>query len=137
MSKKRHSHKRRIPPASRAHTNPPPQALGMKTGVAPPLSTEEQVKATTRMADLFKAVSAPPEGFLPWLDRLEIPYYVGDLEQFDEGNPVGQYLVISMNDLINGEERNQNQGSVLDRLSRKRIEEKVAERYDGNDVQNS
>lgn len=105
---------------------------GMKAGAAQPLSEEDQKMATTRMADLFREISKAPEGFIPWLNRMEIPHQIGTYGMLWDSefstlteNSDRQYLLIAMIDLIDGEERNQEQGSILSRLSNKRIDERL------------
>jgi len=104
------------------------------------LSSDQQKEATERMAELFKEIAKPPEGFLPLLDRLNVPYQMMCGKFFGGGDSFGteqfstdlveeelvdgeQVVIIRMNDLIAGEERNQAQGSVLNRLTRKRIDD--------------
>lgn len=104
----------------------------LKAAGAPSLSRDEQAEATKRMADVFKAISQAPEGFIPWLDRLHVKYQLlpgkvfGEQEFSEMWDDNTQYLLIKMTDLIAGEELNQEQGSILSRLSRKRIDDKVS-----------
>jgi len=106
-----------------------------KSPVAEELSPEDQAAATQRMAEVFKALASAPEGFLPMLERLEVNYQIVPLSaesaqtvlfEVSESDSDSMYLVVKMTDLIEGEERNQKQGSLLDRLSVEKPGDKVA-----------
>lgn len=109
----------------------------LKRQAAPELSPEDRQVAVGRMAGAFAALSAPPEGIIPLLDRLEIPWEVRELDDLavdsadsvddsecDSGDHRASYLVVRVASLEEGEARNQAQGSILDRMGYNGIEAK-------------
>lgn len=98
-------------PRSKQVVDRPVQEV-VKTPMAEPLSPEAQAAAVQRVARSFRELAKAPEGFVEWLERLEIPYVVEPLEEFSED----LYLIVSIRDLIEGEGRNQEKGSVLQQI---------------------
>lgn len=109
-SKKKNKPKKVVPVASAA-----PLALsGRRSNVSiPPLTDEQKIAATQRLANLFKTISAPPEPIRDMLHRLEIPWRRTTLMGIDGEE---DYILIKVSDLEAGEERNKNQGSLANRI---------------------
>jgi hypothetical protein len=69
----------------------------------------DKQEAAGRLAQMMRALAAPPEPILELLERLEIPCHIRQLDD-------GDFFVIRSEDLLAGEERNQKQGSQLQRM---------------------
>lgn len=105
------------------------------------LTQDAQAAATKRMAQLLRELSKPPEGFLPMLERLGVNYKlisamslednevreglwdVGEV-QFLDGKPTKKrvdvkYLMIKVSDLLEGEKKNQQEGSLLNQFNKR------------------
>lgn len=89
------------------------QESGMDAPTQAPADIAARQQAVQRLSKAMHYMGQPPESLLELLDRLEIPWeriknVPGD-ESYDT-------LVIKWSDFLDGERRNQEQGSVLKRL---------------------
>jgi uncharacterized protein (DUF849 family) len=85
--------------------------VGMGTGGNIEMSPEQQKAAVERLRKAMVYMNQAPEALLALLERLEIPW---EKKHFKSQGK--DYLFISWEDLLAGEARNQEQGSVLKRL---------------------
>jgi hypothetical protein len=77
----------------------------------------KQAEAAARLTQMIVTLAMPPEPVLNLFRRLEIPWSIDELPQELDGDPIGQkYLVVKLEDLEAGEQRNQQQGSLLNRM---------------------
>lgn len=78
-----------------------------------PTDIQARQKVVSRLAKAMKHMSEPPEPLLSLFERLEIPW---EKVQNVPGDPSHDTLVIRWTDILAGEQRNQTQGSILQRL---------------------
>lgn len=74
---------------------------------------EKRAEAVTRLKDLFTGLTAAPETVEEMLDRLGIPFVIGEPKLWD-GDPIGtEYVVFRKADMEKGEQNNE---SLLQRI---------------------
>jgi hypothetical protein len=78
------------------------------------LTPPEQQDVVKRLSKVIGILSAPPESIIALLDRLEIHWTRTNLPLFEQGEQ--DCMVIKWSDLMEGEERNREQGSIMKRF---------------------
>lgn len=95
-----------------------------KKKVEQPVDPQKQRDAIRRLAALFAWASRPPETVVGLLERLSISYAKGTVSDFNIDVEDGrEYMLIALDDLDAGEQRNQEMGSVMNRIEKGNTDE--------------